>query len=64
VLPWRRRPWRQDKGLFFEIFPSEAYLRESFEKGAKKDGLVSLVTHGTIDGDEVGIDAARACLCT
>jgi hypothetical protein len=35
VISWRRRPWRQDKGLFFEIFPQGAYLRESFEKRAK-----------------------------
>jgi hypothetical protein len=36
VISWRRRLWRQDKGLFFEIFPPKAYLRESFEKMAKK----------------------------
>jgi hypothetical protein len=48
---------------FFEIFVSEAYLREFFEKGLK-NGLISLVTHGTIDGDEADIDAARARPCT
>jgi hypothetical protein len=36
VVAWRHGPWRQDEGPFFEIFPSGAYLRESFKKRAKK----------------------------
>jgi hypothetical protein len=36
VVAWRPGPWRQDEGPFFEIFPSGAYLRESFKKRAKK----------------------------
>jgi hypothetical protein len=36
VVAWRHGPWRQAEGPFFEIFPSGAYLRESFKKRAKK----------------------------
>jgi hypothetical protein len=46
---WRQETWRHDviawrqaEGLFFEIFPSGAYLRESFKKRAKKQKRRSL----------------------